>query len=115
MIKRLNWFVGGLVAGAVGVGMAKRKVKAKASELTPAKVVRAAAHRVGEAVAEGRRAMRVKEAELRARADGTATMTLADELDPLDVVLVDGEPIEPGKVIVLRQARDRSGQRRRTI
>lgn len=48
--------------------------------------------------------MRAKEAELRARSEGRAS-TLAEHVDPLDEVLVDGRPVEPGQVIVLRQVR----------
>jgi hypothetical protein len=112
MMKRLTWFAGGVVAGAIGAGQAKRKVKAVASELTPVQVARRASdrvrrrgHDVAEAVREGRRAMRLKEVELRARVDGRVT-TLADELDDDAEVLVDGRPVEPGQVIVLRQVRD---------
>ena len=115
MMKRITWFVGGVAAGAIGAGRAKRKVRSVASELAPVQVARRATdkvrqrgHDVAEAVREGRRAMRVKELELRARVDGRAS-TLADELDEIDgdtAVLVDGQPVEPGQVIVLRQVRD---------
>ena len=115
MMKRITWFVGGVAAGAIGAGRAKRKVRSVASELAPVQVARRATdkvrqrgHDVAEAVREGRRAMRVKELELRARVDGRAS-TLADELDGIDgdtAVLVDGQPVEPGQVIVLRQVRD---------
>jgi hypothetical protein len=37
--------------------------------------------------------------------NGSVT-TLADELDEDAAVLVDGRPVEPGQVIVLRQVRD---------
>jgi hypothetical protein len=107
MIKRLTWFLGGALAGAAGAGIAKKKVKQKAAELAPVNVARGAAGRVREAVAEGRRAMRAKEAELRARLEGRAGV-LADELDEGDAVLVDGTPVEPGQVIVLRQVRRRA-------
>jgi len=114
MIKRVTWFVGGAVAGIVGTGVAKRKVKAAAAELTPANVVRRTKERVREAVAEGRLAKRAREDELRARLDGRSG-TLADELDNGDEVIVDGSPVEPGRVIVLRQVRDGvpPGRRRR--
>ena len=49
--------------------------------------------------------MVAKERELRARLDGRVT-TLADELDDVETVLVDGAPVEAGQVIVLRQVRD---------
>lgn len=119
MIKRLTWFVGGAVAGVTGAGYAKRKVKETASQLAPTNVarsavakVRARTHDVVDAVRDGREAMHAREAELRAKLDGTST-TLADELDPDDYVLVDGHPVEPGQVVVLRQVRDNhAGQRR---
>ncbi len=113
MIKRVTWFVSGAVAGAAGAGVAKRKVKAKAAELTPARMARGASQRVRDAVGDGRRAMRAREAELRARVAGVAPVSLADELEPYDTVLVDGEPVEAGKVIVLRQVRDDEPRRRR--
>jgi hypothetical protein len=106
MIKRLTWFASGAVAGALGAGAAKRRVKARAQALSPVRVVRGAGQRIHDAVSDGRSAMRVKEAELRARRDGRAHR-LADELTEGDAVLVDGLPVEPGQVIVLRQARIR--------
>ena len=119
MIKRLTWFVGGAVAGVASAGYAKRKVKETASQLAPGNVARTAVakvrertHDVVDAVRDGREAMHAKEAELRARLDGSST-TLADELDPDDSVLVDGRAVEPGQVIVLRQLRDdHNGPRR---
>jgi hypothetical protein len=116
MIKRLTWFVGGAVVGAAGAGSAKRRVKRTALALRPNRLASGAAQRLGDAVREGRWAMRAKEVELRARLAGTAPITLADELDPDDAVLVDGELVEPGKVIVLRQVRrvaDTPARRRR--
>lgn len=118
MIKRLLWFTGGLVAGALGMGAAKKKVKTVAGELAPAQVVKRAGDSarqrgrwVSDALAEGRVAMRAKERELRARLDGRVT-SLADELDDVDTVLVDGRPVEPGQVIVLKQVKA-DGQRSR--
>ncbi len=112
MMKRVTWFVGGLAAGAVGVGAAKRKAKAVANDLAPVQIARRATgqvtergHRVADAIREGKRAMRAKEMELRARMDGRAT-TLADELADVETVLVDGRPVEAGQVIVLRQVRN---------
>jgi hypothetical protein len=120
MIKRFSWFLGGIAAGVVGTGAAKRKVRSVASELAPVQVAKRTSERVrrrgrevADAVREGRVAMRAKESELRARLDGRAS-TLADELDEDDTVLVEGRPVEPGQVIVLRQVRDdRSRQRRK--
>jgi hypothetical protein len=109
MMKRLTWFVGGALAGAAGAGAAKRKVRQAATVLSPVHLGPRAAHRVGDAVRVGRRAMRAREAELRARVAGVAPVTLADELHPGDTVLVDGEPVEHGQVIVLRQVQRRSG------
>lgn len=112
MMKRVTWFVGGVAAGAVGVGAAKKKAKAVANDLAPVQIAKRATgsvsergHRVADAVREGKRAMRTKEMELRARLDGRAS-TLSDELTDVDTVLVDGRPVEAGQVIVLRQVRD---------
>lgn len=112
MIKRFVWFVSGLVTGAMAVVVTGRKVKrrvGKVTQLTPVKVVRDATSsvrnsvaEVGEAVRDGREAMRAKENELRARVEGRAS-SLDDELDVADAVLVDGERVEPGRVVVLRQ------------
>lgn len=112
MIKRLTWFVGGAVAGVAGAGIAKRKVKKAAAHLTPQHVVHGVTGRVRDAITEGRNAMRAKETELRALLDGRVT-PLADDLEEGDEVLVDGRPVEPGQVIVLKQVRDRNSDRRR--
>ena len=114
MMKRMTWFVGGVVAGAASVTVGKRKVKQAANQLTPKRVVNGLTNRVHDAYVEGIRAMRTREVELRGRMDGTAT-SLADDLDEGDSVLVDGRPVEPGQVIVLKQMRDRGrdwGRRR---
>lgn len=105
MIKRLVWFLSGAVAGVTALGVARRKVRTVAADLAPAKVATRVRDRLRDAVDEGRRAMRTKEAELRARSEGRAG-TLADHVDAADEVLVDGRPVEPGQVIVLRQVRD---------
>ena len=112
MIKRLTWFIGGAVAGVAGASVAKRKAKEVTAEYAPAQMARKAGDRVRDAVAEGKRAMKAKEAELRARMDGR-TGTLADDLDEGDTVIVDGRPVEPGQVIVLRQVREQKDSRRR--
>jgi hypothetical protein len=112
MIKRMTWFVGGAIAGVAGVGVAKRKMKAAATHLTPKHVVHGVTDRVRDAYAEGKRAKRAKEVELRARLDGRAS-TLADDLDEGDEVLVDGRPVAPGQIIVLKQVRDRGDDRSR--
>ncbi len=112
MIKRISWFVSGAVAGVAGAGYAKRKVKKTAAQLAPIHVAKSAVakvrdkgHDVAEAVRDGRLAMKAKESELKARLHGTAA-SLSDELEPDDQVLVDGMPVSPGQVIVLRQVRD---------
>lgn len=103
-MRRALWFVSGAVAGIVGAGAARRKARAVVADLTPANVARRSVERLRLAVDEGRLAARGREAELRARL-GEAT-TLADELAAGDAVLVDGRPVEPGQVIVLRQMHD---------
>lgn len=112
MIKRMTWFVGGAVAGAAGVSVAKRKMKQAATNLTPKRIVHGITDRVHDAFTEGRRAMRSKELELRGRLDGTA-QTLAEHLDDGDEVLIEGRAVEPGQVIVLKQVRDRNGDKGR--
>lgn len=117
-MKRLTWFVGGVATGVAGASYARRKVKAKAAELAPVQLARQASERVvdtgrslADAVREGRAAMRAREAELRARLDGRAA-PLSEHLGEGDVVHVDGRPVEPGQVIVLRQvAPDRRPRR----
>ncbi|MDA2956711.1 MAG: hypothetical protein ACO39Y_06925 [Ilumatobacteraceae bacterium] len=112
MIKRFVWFVTGGLTGALAVLFTRRRVKkqvARVTDLTPIKVVKEATDSVrrtvtdvGDALRDGRDAMRHKEAELRARVEGRAE-SLDDALGHDDAVLVDGEPIEPGRVVVLRQ------------
>ncbi|MCU0260793.1 MAG: hypothetical protein MUE78_07220 [Ilumatobacteraceae bacterium] len=110
-MRRVTWFVGGAVAGAAGVGYAKRAVRRTAAQLDPKQVVRSTTGQVRrrggdlvEAIREGREAMRTREAELRARRDGRID-TLHAHVGPADQLLVDGEPVEVGRVIVLRDAR----------
>ncbi|MFM2072035.1 MAG: hypothetical protein RLZZ623_2298 [Actinomycetota bacterium] len=112
MMKRMTWFIGGVAAGAVGVGAAKRKVRSVAHELAPVQVAKRARGslrvrrlHVVDAIRDGKSAMKAKELELRARLDGRSS-TLADELEDVETVLVDGVPVEAGQVIVLRQVRD---------
>jgi hypothetical protein len=102
VIKRLTWFVGGVVAGAAGAGAAKRKVKRTASDLSPVRAVRRVRVRLSDAVRHGRHAAAVKEVELRARRDGRIE-PLADALADGDVVYVHGRPVEPNQVVVLRR------------
>lgn len=110
-MKRVTWFVTGVAAGATGASYAARKVKQTASQLAPANVAKQAAARakqkgrhVVDAVREGRVAMHAREDELKARRDARVA-TLDDHLDPGDQILVDGRPVESGRVIVLKQRR----------
>jgi hypothetical protein len=117
MMKRLTWFMGGAAAGVVGASVTRKKVKAAAAELSPANLMHKAADRVRDAVADGKQALKAKQIELRARLTGNTghAATLADELQDGDAVFVDGQPVEPGKVIVLRKVRERNeaaGRRR---
>lgn len=109
MMRRAVWFVGGVAAGAVGAGYAKRKVTATARRLAPANVARGAvgsvkrsSRRVADAVREGRAAAQVRERELRAERDGRL-VRIGDHLHPDDELLVDGEPVESGRVILMRR------------
>jgi len=108
-MRRVAWFVTGAAAGAAGAGYATRKVKQTASQLAPANVARGAVVRVRqgggqfvEALREGRTAMRAREDELKARRDARVE-TLDDHLDPGDRLFVDGQPVDVGRVIVLKQ------------
>ncbi|MET0146897.1 MAG: hypothetical protein ABW328_19220 [Ilumatobacteraceae bacterium] len=109
MMRRAVWFVGGVAAGAAGAGYAKRKVTATAKRLAPANVakgavgtVRRSGQRVADAVREGRSAAQVRERELRAERDGRL-VRIEDHLHPGDELLVDGEPVESGRVILMRR------------
>lgn len=71
-MRRLFWLGVGAVAGASGTIWAERKVRAQLDALAPDHLVVTAGHRardvgrsVADAVAEGRGAMRAREAELR--------------------------------------------------
>ncbi len=114
-MRRVTWFVSGVATGAAGAGYASRKVKRTvrrtATQLAPANVasralrrVRAKGRDIGDALREGRDAMRLRERQLRARRDGRLE-PLDDQLGPDDEVLVDGQPVESGRVIVLRRAK----------
>ena len=109
MMRRVVWFAGGVAAGAATAGYAKRKVSAAASKMTPVKVAKGAAgsvrrsgHRVADAVREGRQAAQVREREMRAQRDGRL-VRLGDHLRPGDEVLVDGQPVESARVILMRR------------
>jgi hypothetical protein len=109
MMRRVVWFAGGIAAGAAGAGYAKRKVGQAAKAMAPSNVARGAARSMGrtsrrlaDAVREGRQAAQVRERELRAERDGRL-IRLGDHLRPGDEVLVDGEPVESARVILMRR------------
>lgn len=109
MVKRVTWFAGGVAAGVVGAGWAKKKVKQTAAQIAPTSVVRGAAGRVRDkgrlivdAVREGRQEMQHHEDELRARRDGRLT-SLDEHVAPGDQVYVDGVPVDSGRVVVMRE------------
>ena len=108
-MRRLVWFAGGVVAGASGASLVKRKVAATAQRLAPANVargvsdsVRRSGRRVASAVKDGRDAARARERESRAERDGRL-VRLGEYLHPDDEVLVDGRPVESGRVILMRR------------
>ena len=114
MIKRLIWFVSGVVAGISGVLFAGKRVKRSVTSFTPIKVAqrvtqttRSRLNSVGDAFREGRDAMRDKEFEMKAKRDGRVeSFDQQGPIRPLqqgDELLVDGKRIEPGRVIVLRE------------
>ena len=111
MMKRVTWFVTGVAAGATGANYATRKVKERAQQFKPANVAAGAATkakeggaRLVEAIRDGRAAMQAKEDELRARRDHVVE-PVDGRLEPGEQLLVDGEPVETGRVIVLKQRR----------
>ena len=111
MMRRVSWFVGGVVAGAAGAGYAKRKVRAATAQLAPVNVVRSAGARARnrsrvmvDAMREGRAAMHAKEDEFKARRDARIE-TLDDRLEPGDQLYVDGRPVDSARVIVLKRRR----------
>lgn len=108
-MKRVTWFVAGAAAGATGASYATKKIKETAANLAPANVAKSAASRakqggkrIVDAAREGRSAMREREDELKARRDARVE-PIDDHLDPGDQLLVDGQPVEAGRVIVLKQ------------
>ncbi|NNE12349.1 MAG: hypothetical protein HKN41_08925 [Ilumatobacter sp.] len=108
-MRRITWFVTGVAAGAAGTQYAARKVKQTAAQLTPGNVAKRAAagakstgRQIVDAVKEGRSAMHAREDELKARRDARVE-TLDDQLEPGDRLLVDGQPVDAGRVIVLKQ------------
>lgn len=111
MMKRVTWFVSGVAAGAAGTSYAKRKVRRTAAQLAPSNIARSAASKaraqgrqVVDAVREGRAAMHAREDELKARRDARVE-PLDARLEPDEQVLVDGRPVDTGRVIVLKQRR----------
>ena len=64
MLKRVRWLVTGAAIGAGGSVWAKRKAKSAVERYAPPGVLDAASRRLRGALAEGRTAMREREAEL---------------------------------------------------
>jgi hypothetical protein len=109
MMRRFVWFAGGVVTGAAGVGYAKRKVTTTAQRLAPANMakgvaasVRRSGQRAASAIKDGRGSARARERELRAQREGRL-VRLGEYLHPDDEVLVDGRPVESGRVILMRR------------
>lgn len=107
MIKRVTWFLSGVVAGITGVAYGYKQVRAKAETLKPVNVakgvagqVRARVDDVRDAVREGRDAMRSRETELR------GDLGLREKASEI-------VSVEPGRVVVLRSYRDRRPGRKR--
>jgi hypothetical protein len=116
MMRRAVWFCGGVVTGAVGTGYAKRKVAAAAERMRPANVATAASaairrrgQRAVGAVQAGMTSALRRENEQRAEREGRL-VRLRDQLSEGDQVLVDGEVVEPGRVILMRR-RESSSRR----
>jgi hypothetical protein len=115
-MRRLVWFAGGVVAGAAGSGYAKRKVTTTAQKLSPANVAKGVAASVKKSgrravtvVKEGRDATRARDRELKAEREGRL-VRLGEYLHPDDELLVDGRPVESGRVILMRR-RDPTSRR----
>lgn len=110
-MKRTFWFMSGVATGLAGVSYTKRKVSTVTQRLTPVRVARTAGtrvrrsgQRVVDAVRDGRDAARARERELWAERDGQV-VRLSEHLQPGDEVLVDGAPVESGRVILMRRRR----------
>jgi hypothetical protein len=109
MMRRVVWFCGGVVTGAAGAGYAKRKVVAAADRMRPSNVAGAASaavrrrgQRLLGAVHDGMTSALRRENELRAEREGRL-VHLREHLDEGDQVLVDGEIIEPARVLLMRR------------
>lgn len=110
-MRRVTWFVTGAAAGVAGASYATKKVKQTAEQLKPANVAKTTAQKakaggrqVVEAVREGRAAMRDREDELKARRDARVE-PIDGRLEFGEQLLVDGQPVDAGRVIVLKQKR----------
>ncbi|MDQ3737542.1 MAG: hypothetical protein M3337_00050 [Actinomycetota bacterium] len=109
MIKRLTWFVTGAVTGAAGSGYARRKMREAAAQLTPRNVAKSGAialRRRGREVVDSVRAGRSpgSNGDSAARsADDPAT--IADRIAPDEEILVDGRPVDRGRIVVMRPRR----------
>lgn len=113
-MRRLGWFVAGAAAGAGAMRMARRRVRSAVRQLSPRNVadrveqrVRSKVDEVGDAIREGRVAKANRERQLRAVVDNRVE-SMSDHVGPGDTLLVDGEPVDAGRVIVLRDRTDAS-------
>ena len=116
MKRRAVWFCGGVFTGAAGVGYAKRKVVAAADRMRPANVANAASEAIRRrrqrfigAMQAGVNSALRRENEMRAEREGRL-VRLRDHLDEGDQVLVDGEVVEPARVILMRRRETSTGR-----
>lgn len=114
---RTFWFVSGAAAGASGTVYVKRLAKSAAERMKPANLANSARQRAAETTDRLRSqafggvrrrvsSIRRRDETRRAERDGRL-LRLAEYLDDDDEVVVDGQSVEPGKVLVLRR-RDRN-------
>jgi hypothetical protein len=118
MIRRLGWFLTGAAAGAGAMRVARRRVRTVVRRMSPRRVqlqvatgVRRQVDRVGDAVREGRAAKANRERTLRAQIEQRVD-TLDGHLGPHDTVLLDGEPVDRERLIVLRSEAEHSKRAR---
>lgn len=117
-MRRLGWFITGAAAGAGAMRMARRRVRTVVRRMSPRRVqhqvasgVRRRVDRVGDAVREGLAAKANRERTLRAQIEQRVD-TLDGHLGPHDTVLLDGEPVDRGRLIVLRSEAEHSQRAR---
>lgn len=107
MTRRLTWFVTGAVTGAAGSRFVRRKTRQAAARITPRNVARSGAvtlRRKGREVVKMVRFTRPvgTNGELEGH-DHPAT--IADRIAPDEEILVDGRPVDRGRIVVTRMRR----------